>query len=329
MNSPALRLPETRKPIYFYPLLVFSLMFTLPYLVGYAMPLYLELAIFAVFVTLTGIPHGAVDHLVAADVFGLELKWRDQLRFFGAYLGAMILFGLIWIVSPVTGFIIFLMISVYHFGQGDLSWLELPAVPGVILYLSRGVMLLVLPVAGHLDTTSPIIFEAIGTDLMQSPFLIQYANMLVAFALVQHVLLIAVIPVIFGAGFQWKELLLSLALGFILITTHPLVGFGIYFGIWHALNHFFELRDHLWSRMRATGMIRETTSTSGFWWFYKKTIPFTLISFVGLALLWMLMGSFGVREKMISLLFIMISVLTLPHMVVVHFLFRRGRPSSP
>jgi Brp/Blh family beta-carotene 15,15'-monooxygenase len=263
---------------------------------------------------------------VAADVFDLELNWHDQLRFFGAYLGAMILFGLVWIASPITGFIIFLAISVYHFGQGDLSWLTLPSVPATILYLSRGVMLLVLPIAGHLEITAPIIFEATGVDLSESGLLSDFALTLVIAAFAQHVLLVAVIPVLSGAGFQGKEILLSLSLGFILIITHPLVGFGIYFGIWHALNHFFELRDHLWHRLRESGSVAASSNISGFWWFYKKTIPFTALSFVGLVVLWLLMDSFGVREKMISLLFIMISVLTLPHMVVVHFLFDRRNP---
>lgn len=326
MKESNLTLPEIRKPAYFFPLLIFSLMFTLPYLLGYSMPIYLELTIFALFVVLTGIPHGAVDHLVAADVFDLELNWHDQLRFFGAYLGAMILFGLVWIASPITGFIIFLAISVYHFGQGDLSWLTLPSVPATILYLSRGVMLLVLPIAGHLEITAPIIFEATGVDLSESGLLSDFALTLVIAAFAQHVLLVAVIPVLSGAGFQGKEILLSLSLGFILIITHPLVGFGIYFGIWHALNHFFELRDHLWHRLRESGSVAASSNISGFWWFYKKTIPFTALSFVGLVVLWLLMDSFGVREKMISLLFIMISVLTLPHMVVVHFLFDRRNP---
>jgi hypothetical protein len=272
---------------------------------------------------------------------------------------------------------------VYHFGQGDLSWLQLPSVPATVLYLSRGVMLLMLPIVGHLEVTAPIIFEATGVDMVQFAVLIDHTTVLVLAALVQHLILVALIPTFAGVGFQGKELLLSLALGFILLITHPLVGFGIYFGIWHALNHFFELRDHLWERFLKSGNgaltavsnetvgntvtatvakekksaidgsnvtiksanytnigVTDTSATpsvsetriaasstiSGFWWFYRKTIPFTLLSFVGLAILWILMDSFGVREKMISLLFIMISVLTLPHMVVVHYLFSRRKP---
>jgi len=98
------------------------------------------------------------------------------------------------------------------------------------------------------------------------------------------------------------------------LFAHPLVSFGIYFGIWHSLNHFFELRDHL----------TESESTASFFDLYKRTVPFTLISFVGLFFLWYLLGVTGSENQMISLLFILISVLTLPHMLLINRMYTKN-----
>jgi Brp/Blh family beta-carotene 15,15'-monooxygenase len=64
-----------------------------------------------------GIPHGAGDHLVVK-------KWREAhgmpfsiLRFMGMYLGVMVLYALLWYFLPALSFILFILISVFHFGD--------------------------------------------------------------------------------------------------------------------------------------------------------------------------------------------------------------------
>ncbi len=65
-------------------------------------------------------------------------------------------------------------------------------------------------------------------------------------------------------------------------------------------------------------------------YFYRKAALFTVISFVGLGGLYLVNEAFGAQEQMIALLFILISVLTLPHMLIVEAMYqRRRREASP
>ena len=310
------QIPETRKASPFLYLALFTFAISLIYITGIGLPYSVEIGLFALFVVLTGIPHGAVDHIVAADVYGLKKTFLDQVKFYGVYLFTMLILGIIWIITPVTGFIIFILISVFHFGQGDLNWLtrELGGALSWLLYISRGVMLLTVPVIYHLDITAPIIEAAIAVDLSSYTWLVENAFMISMLSIAQHLLFMTAAVGRVSGKYLIQEYILILLLGVMFLFAHPLVSFGIYFGIWHSLNHFFELRDHL----------TESESTASFFDLYKRTVPFTLISFVGLFFLWYLLGVTGSENQMISLLFILISVLTLPHMLLINRMYTKN-----
>jgi len=307
--------PETRKPFPFLILCVITLLLILPYLLGVPVPGWLELSIFGFFVIITGIPHGAVDHIVAAGVYNLEQSRRDHLRFYGTYLITMLALGLVWILSPVLGFVIFIVISVYHFGQGDLSYITgtMSRSGSTVLYISRGLFLVGLPVLLHPEITFPIIESAVRSDFGDGGFLTSNGGIISAILIIQHLFLLFFIPNSAPVSI-FKEFLLIILLALLFYAAHPLVSFGVYFGLWHSLNHFYELRDHL----------KEGKQSFSFFSLYTKTIPFTLISFAGLAILWFLQGAIGIENQMISLLFILISVLTLPHMLLIDKMYRKG-----
>jgi Brp/Blh family beta-carotene 15,15'-monooxygenase len=93
----------------------------------------------------------------------------------------------------------------------------------------------------------------------------------------------------------------------------PLVAFSVYFGLWHSLGHILELLRFF--RRRAA----EPATLSAF---YREAALFTLLPFVGLGALYWLTQSVGLQDQMIALLFIVIAVMTLPHMVIVERLYR-------
>lgn len=104
-----------------------------------------------------------------------------------------------------------------------------------------------------------------------------------------------------------KPLLMdSILLIALLITTGLLSGLALYFALWFSMGHIHKLKMHFESKNQ-----RFTVFT-----FYWKTVPFTLISIMGLVLLLWFNQTFGVQNEFFSLLFILISVLTLPNMVI-------------
>ena len=309
------RLPETKKTGLFLILCSITLLFSLPTIFGMVIPVWLVLSIFAFFIVVTGIPHGAVDHIVASSVYRLQNNFYDKFKFYSTYLFIMMLLGVVWIFSPIAGFFIFIAISVYHFGQGDLSYLisEMHPIYRSLIYTSRGLFLVGLPILLHHEITIPIIEAAIQKELSRSLFLLESATLISKALLAQHFLVLIFIAV-HKRMTLYKEFLLTGLLALLFWTAHPLLSFGLYFGIWHSLNHFFELRDHL-------QMYDQNHSTFSL---YLKTIPFTLISFIGLGFLWFIQGAFGLENQMISLLFILISVLTLPHMLLIDRMYQKS-----
>ena len=266
-------------------------------------------------VVLTGMPHGAIDHLVAAQLYNLEYTWTDQAKFYGGYLVLMALYGAFWVVAPVGSLLVFLGMTMYHFGQADLAYWDLPPVQARLLYLSRGLFLIGLPIAAFPTHVDPIFDAIAGVEASAWPLLDTRPD-LVAIGLVgQHVLALVLAAVANRVErTEWGREGVNVAVLTALFgSVTPLYAFAVYFGAWHSLGHMLELLRFFRAR-------REEPSTLAA--FYREAALFTILPFVGLAGLYWLTQSFGAQDQMIALLFIIIAVMTLPHMIIVERLYR-------
>jgi len=266
-------------------------------------------------VVLTGMPHGAIDHLVAAELYDLRFTWTDQAKFYGGYLALMALYGVFWVVAPVWSLMVFLVMTLYHFGQADLAYWELPPVAARLLYLSRGLLLIGGPIAAFPTLVDPI-FEAIaGVRVSTWPLLAPDSTLVFAGIVGQHALAAGAAALTCGVEREkWvREAINVPVLAALFGIVPPLVAFSVYFGLWHSLGHILELLRFF----RRRG--REPSSMAGF---YRAAALFTILPFLGLGLLYWATQSFGMEDRMIALLFIIIAVMTLPHMVIVERLYR-------
>lgn len=277
----------------------------------------LAIAPFLLFISvvLIGIPHGAIDHIVAADIYGFQKRLQDHLVFYSSYLLVMLLVGLLWIFFPLAGMIFFLLISIYHFGQADMMALMKgkTALSQSFAWI-RGVMIIGLIIFPHADISLPIIEAAIRTSPDWFSVLYENALSISIFIVAAYLTLTLIASQVEKLNLLPKRFLLeSLLLMGLLLFTHPLIGFAIYFALWHSAGHVIEMMDFFRSKGRSLKIIG----------FYKLALPFTIISLVGLVLLFYLQQALAIGEEMISLLFILISVLTLPHMFVVDQMFKK------
>jgi len=110
-------------------------------------------------------------------------------------------------------------------------------------------------------------------------------------------------------------------------ATPPLVGFAVYFGLWHALGHVFVLLRSF--RAAGAGAERERSYPSTGAAFYRRAAAYTVLPLVGLAAFMGLTAPPGrtlpPMPDALAALFVLISVLTLPHMLLVECLYRRER----
>ncbi|MCH8549077.1 MAG: Brp/Blh family beta-carotene 15,15'-dioxygenase [Balneolaceae bacterium] len=263
-------------------------------------------------VFLIGIPHGAIDHIMASEIFGLNRTLKDHLLFYASYLLIMLLVAALWVFIPIAGMALFLIISVYHFGQADMEDFMKPYPLSWVWHLNRGVFIIGLIIFSDTSVTYPIMAEAMQIDTASfSAWMPDSAISIIV--LIGTYLSLSILAEIMGllkrsiAHFADSLLLIAL-----LLITGPLIGFALYFALWHSAGHIREMREFFEQKKKSLSLGE----------FYLKALPFTLVSLFGLALLIGINQAFGFEEQFLSLMFILISVLTLPHMFIVDRMYR-------
>jgi beta-carotene 15,15'-dioxygenase len=96
----------------------------------------------SLFIVIAGIPHGTLDVEIASKHFGHSTT-TGKTAMIAAYVGVAALMLLLWIVLPEAALILFLMISIIHFGK---DWRD-----GVDPFLAMmvGWALISLPALSH------------------------------------------------------------------------------------------------------------------------------------------------------------------------------------
>ena len=264
-----------------------------------------SVVVVVVVVALLGIPHGAVDHLAAAELGG-PFDTSSLRRFAIGYVGVMLAVAVVWLVAPTLALAVFLAVSVHHFGQSDLAYLRLSRARAHAVQWSRGLLLVGLPLVAHVDLVSPVIERLGGGNPASWAWLadrwILWSAMLVA----QHVVIGWALahrhldrPTLAG------EAVTVAALSTLFLTPDPLIGFAVYFGMWHSLAHLFVLADLLGtepSRLRSLG---------------RLTAPLSAVSILGVVAVVIGAAAADRTELIVPLTFVFVSMLTMPHLLVV------------
>jgi len=243
---------------------------------------------------LTGIPHGAGDHLIAqkiADRHHLSFHLRPFIMY---YLGSMAAYAVLWYLFPSIAFIIFIGISVFHFG--DMEDLSAVNPKQNILHFARTIFLgsgiLSFILFSHWNEVVEVVTE------MKVPIPLNIPSYLIYISLILLLL-----------GFQKRNsayffnTFLTLMAGYFL----PLIpAFICYFSCCHAVYSFIGLKNHL-----------ETSFLN----LYKKLLPFSAGAFfMGLAYMFLTSNTLQLYP-----IFIFLSLLTLPHFLLMHKLIKRPR----
>jgi len=241
-----------------------------------------------------GLGHGAFD---------LDLGARASTRLVARYIGLGVLTIVAWVVAPTLALVVFLAASVWHFGQAEL--VHLAPRRWITGYVSRGLLLVALPLFAH-PTETMAVTEALGVPLALSK---SVATGFAIVCVVQHLLWVLVALPPPARGRQ----LLAMAPAVLMLTALPLlVGFGLTFGLGHAVAHLsavFERRPTAAAMLRAVGL-----------W---------SASLLGAASIALALGYSVPTAELWAALFVMVSALTQPHMAVVERWHQRAAFRSP
>jgi len=266
-----------------------------------------------------GVPHGAIDHLVATQLAG----GRPIALVVAAYAGvAVVAWGLLEWADPIA-LIGVVALSAVHFGLGELEvaraltgW-RVGRIPSVAIVVA-GSGALVLPLVrsgeqlrGVATAVSPGLAELIGASPVRIGLLVAW-------------LVAALVAVAASLVSGHESVALDIALvGALGMLAPPLVAFAVWFGGWHALRHSARMltmepgcaallaagrRDAAvvrLARLAALPSVAALTAVAALGWFTLAAPDPTAV----------------VAEVLRLLL-----ALTVPHMVVVLWLDRRTDP---
>jgi Brp/Blh family beta-carotene 15,15'-monooxygenase len=275
-------------------------------------PNWVSIATVVTVIAVLGIPHGAVDHLVVERIDGPHDR-GSRARFVVAYVLAMAVVGLVWLAVPPLALVIFLALSVHHFGQSDLAYLRLSEPSQLAIQWSRGLFLVGLPLVAHITSVAPVVERLGGGDPASWPWLSDLWWFWVALLVVQH----TVVGVSIGSRMRdraviGREVVTVAALTLMFLTADPLIGFAVYFGLWHSVAHLLVLTDLLGNEPLPLRSVA------------RLAAPLTAMSLAALAAVAVGAALIGRPDLLMPVALIFVSMLTLPHMVVVERLWRRS-----
>lgn len=302
-------------------------------LAGGQVPSALQYAPFVLSLVVFGLPHGAIDHLVPSRL-GLAARPTGVIAVVAIYLllGALVLTA--WHFAPGPAFVGFVLLTWAHWGQGDLF--TAVAIDGLerasqatraSFLLARGGIPMLVPLIAHpgdyrgvLAATTSVLPTSTVSHL--DPVFGAGFRITVAVGLAIVTVVAALLVRRGAAGRARTTVAETLLLVAYFAVVPPILAVGLYFCLWHALQHIVRLQllDPRSARALRNGRVVPALVR-----FARAAAPLTLVA---LALLVVLALATGVRQGPADLLgtyLVLISALTLPHAAVVALMDVRQR----
>ena len=252
-----------------------------------------------------GIPHGALDHLVARPVGDRSTMSGFVVRYVLTAIVALVAI----LLFNVIGFVFVLAMSAVHFGTGDAAFIAeintrtspSPKHRALLYAVPAGLLPIVVPLT---KSTSENALNEINTNIVRWHAGFDSA-LLIATAFISLVAFIALL-----ATKRYRDAIDIVLLALLGIVAPPLIAFAVYFGCWHSVRHTARLTLMLPSSQRA--FTRGSTKGA-----FGLAIAPGLPALVGALVAAVAIGAFTDFEGD-SLLWTMLSIvwaLTVPHMV--------------
>lgn len=264
---------------------------------------------------LLGIPHGANDNII----FYKNLKKTNtntKVVFYSVYLLMMLLAFIMWYLAPEIFLILFVLYSAHHFGQSNWFYLNYSEndIRKLFQYLAWGLYVIICPVLLNYDESIKIIsFISNGEN---SVFNFLFDNKLVVTLLLITTNVLMILYYFFSGKIELsiatKEMLIFATLTILFLTTPLYLAFFAYWIFFHSYNSIIETSQFL----------NNSRSNRSIFVSLKKAVPLSLVSYIGIILLYFIIGDLS-EEVLISVLFIAIACLTVPHMFVMQLVYTK------
>ncbi|MDX1629756.1 MAG: Brp/Blh family beta-carotene 15,15'-dioxygenase [Fulvivirga sp.] len=265
--------------------------------------------VFIITISMVGIPHGAIDHIVYFKKTNIT-KGRF-FSFYAYYIGLMIFVATCWIYFPVFSFLIFLTVSAYHFGQSQIFYIRKCNPIKHFIFFCWGSFVLSTIITLNFTECSEI-FSSLQ-PLKSSQWMVYsiWWWLMIGSGLTLSVFYFILY---FNKSLTYRELIFEIIVLLILITlsyyASAVYTFAIYFGLWHSLRSLIiEYKS-----LNASGRYSAVE-------FIRAILPFSLLALIFLLISYYITENYIPGLSAYMLFIIVVSTLTLPHLIVMHDLY--------
>ncbi|MGB6034865.1 MAG: Brp/Blh family beta-carotene 15,15'-dioxygenase [Cryomorphaceae bacterium] len=296
------------KEIYIF---IASVLLMLPVLSLFeAVPMATQLVVSAPFIFLLGIPHGAIDNML----YLRENRSKNK-QFIIVYVAIIAANVVLWLVYPSAAYALFLVLSAYHFGQSQFShYFKSQNLIRKALFLAWGVSILSALILFNIQEINKVMIDY--QEFLVFDPIHNIPVLWTIFAVSTLATIGGLLYFKYSGAISFDTIVMeSLILGLILFSFYlmPLIiGFTLYFIILHSVKVLNEEYHFLQSE-------NKIKSASGF---IKLLLPFSLLSFLGIGMLFLTIHLEWLSISYGYCMLILISSITLPHVFVMNQFYR-------
>lgn len=292
-----------------------------------------QLLVFASSVVVLGLPHGALDHLAPARARG-ESPTRRRFALVGAlYLAVGLSYALVWWLAPVFAFVLFIAITWFHWGQGDLHALVALSSPShletasrrALSVTARGALPMLVPLVAfpgeYRLVAESLVGLFAGPDLGAAAVAFTPAGRALA-ATAVGTLVVGSLVASYSADRRriWAvDAGETLLLVVYFLVVPPILAVGLYFCLWHALRHVVRLLlvDPVGHERLAESVPKALAR------FAREAAPLTAGALGTIALLGLVLAASPTDPNdLFGVYLVGIALLTAPHVLVVGWMDR-------
>ena len=323
------------------------LLLTLAFATGLRVPGWVQYLPFAASLVFFGLPHGAVDHLVPSRLAGRDADGRSVLAVVLLYLVLSGLCLALWFTAPIAAFVLFVCVTVFHWGAGELHALLFFGPDGLsgmgrasraLLLVLRGGLPMLVPLLFFPDAYRGVATAAAGLFGADATVLAGAFSPAFRLGVWGALAVVAALFLLRAAGdlAGGRRALLPVALETLLLfaffaVVPPVLAVGLYFTLWHAPRHVARLvlLDPAGARYLRAGRPGRALAR-----FARDAAPLTALALALLAGLYLAVpGATEAPGSLLAIYLVLVSALTLPHASLVTYMdgrqgvWKKTRPS--
>jgi len=255
-----------------------------------------------ILISFFGIPHGAIDNIIY-----LSSNKITRVRFYLLYIVTIIVYCVLWWLTPIISLVFFLFLSSYHFGESQLVDYSFVSKKRII-YLFWGFALLSNLIFYNNNELLLLSNQFIDTESFSNIFnvlifkyIFYFSNLIIFSLLVYENYKLSI-----SNQHLMNEIFLLILIHITFYLFPIIISFTLYFIFLHSIKVLKQEFDYLKSLQSDLNLLK----------FIKLLYPHTLLSIVFLVIFLLLMNFGYINISIFLFSIIGISVITLPHAII-------------